>query len=76
MKSIDVKTTYLQEDRIEGEVYMKPVEKANTGKTWRLKKNVYGLKAPLGHGKGVWWACVKLMVGGGVKSNLDPTIFI
>ena len=59
MKSIDVKTAYLQEDRTEEEVYMKPVEKANTDKTWRLKKNVYGLKAPLGHGKEVWWGMCK-----------------
>ena len=44
MKSIDVKTAYLQGDRIEREVYLKPTKKANTDKIWRLKKTMYGLK--------------------------------
>ena len=72
MKSIDVKTAYLQGARIEREVYLKPVEEANTDKIWRLKKT--GLKDP----SWSWYRNVEgyLQDLGGVRSNFNPTIFI
>ena len=53
---------------------MKPPEEANTSKIWRLKKTVYGLK----DAARTWYRNVVVHVQdfGGVKSNLDPTIFI
>ena len=41
--SLDIRSAYLQGDRIEREVYLKPPSEFYNGQLWRLKKSVYGL---------------------------------
>ena len=74
MKCIYVKTAYLQGDRIEREVYFKPPAEANMDKVWRLKKTVYGLKDTAR----AWYRSVvgHIQKLRGVRSNLDPAIFM
>ena len=64
----------MQGERIERNVYLKPPEEANTDTIWRLKKTMYGLK----DATQAWYRSVVGYVQGlgGVKSNLNPTIFI
>ena len=41
--TVDVKSAYLQGDRIERTLYLKPPKEYNDGQIWKLKKTVYGL---------------------------------
>ena len=41
--TLDVKSAYLQGNKIEREVYLKPPPEFFNGKLWKLKKTVYGL---------------------------------
>ena len=41
--TVDVKSAYLQGDKINREVFLRPPPEFNNGKLWRLKKTVYGL---------------------------------
>ena len=43
IKSIDVKTAFLQGKEIQRNVYLRPPVEANTRKVWKLRKCVYGL---------------------------------
>ena len=73
-KTIDVKTAYLQGERINREVYVKPPVEAATKRIWRLQKTVYGLK----DAARAWYDKVNLVMKqlGGAKSAFEPTIFI
>ena len=43
LNSLDVKTAFLQGERFDREVFLKPPREAETAKLWRLNKCVYGL---------------------------------
>ena len=43
MKSINIKTDFLESKQIERAVYLHPTEEANTSSIWKLQKCVYGL---------------------------------
>ena len=49
MRTLDIKTAYLQGREIMREVYIRPPKEAKTGKVWQLKKTVYGLKDAAKH---------------------------
>ena len=74
INSIDIKTAFLQGERIQREVFLKPPKEANApGKIWKLNKCVYGLAdASL-----MWYERVKktLLECGGKVSDIDPAIF-
>ena len=73
-KTIDVKTAYLQGDRIERDVYVKPPAEAKCKGLWKLKKTIYGLK----DAARAWYArvCGVVKELGGERSSLEPTLFI
>ena len=71
--SADVKSTFLQVQGIDPDIYLKPPKEASTKKLWKLKTTVYGLcDAPR-----VWFISVKqvLLKAGAEKSKLDDSIF-
>lgn len=72
-ESIDIKTAYLQGEKLERTVYIQPPKEAETKKLWRLKKAVYGLK----DAAKVWYFSLKRILEslGGVCSKLEPSIF-
>src|SRR5215469_12814969 len=74
IQSIDIKTAYLQSNKIERKVFIQPPKEAETQKIWRLHKAVYGLKDAARS----WYESLKerLEELGGKKSKLDPSIFI
>ena len=43
IKSLDIKSAFLQGKEIEQEVFLKPPKEAGTGILWRLNKTIYGL---------------------------------
>ena len=43
VKTLDIKSAYLQGHEIERDIFIKPPKLANTSKLWKLRKNVYGL---------------------------------
>jgi hypothetical protein len=75
VKTLDIKTAYLQGDRIEREVFIKPPKDYRTGENvvWKLKKSVYGLK----DAARMWYNKVKKVVKelGGRNTKLEPTLF-
>ena len=74
INSVDIKTAFLQGEKIQREVYLQPPKEANsTGKIWKLNKCVYGLAdASL-----KWYEKVKktLKECGGQVSKTDPAVF-
>lgn len=45
IQAIDIKSAFLQGDKLDRKVFVKPPKEANmTNKLWRLKKCLYGLK--------------------------------
>src|ERR1700755_1664326 len=72
--SIDIKTAYLQGDRIKRKVWVIPPKEAKEKGLWELKKTVYGLKdaARVWFDKGV--SIITEL--GGVKSKLEPALFV
>ena len=74
INTIDIKTAFLQGEKLEREVYILPPKEANeSGKLWRLKKCVYGLSdASL-----KWYNKVKKTIKnlGGEISDIDPAVF-
>lgn len=72
IKSLDIRTAYLQGWEIKREVYLKPPIEAKTKKIWKLKKAVYGLN----DAARVWYDCLIefLKSIGGEVSGLDNTI--
>lgn len=73
VKTLDVKTAYLQGKEMERDVVIKPPEEANTVKLWKLKKAVYGLKDAARK----WYeSLVEVLIKlGGKRSKIDNTIF-
>ena len=43
LNAIDIKTAFLQSDKIDREIYVIPPKEANTTNVWQLKKCIYGL---------------------------------
>ena len=73
LSTIDIKTAFLQGEKIERDIYLVPPKEANTDKVWKLRKCVYGLSdASL-----KWYDQVKMfMVKEGLKVSIaDPAVF-
>ena len=73
VRSVDVKSAFLQGKGIDRDVYLKPPKELGTKKLWKLKTTVYGLcDAPR-----VWYISVKdvLLKAGAEKSKSDDSIF-
>ena len=74
INSVDIKTAFLQGEKIQREVFLRPPKEANTNnKVWKLNKCVYGLAdASL-----MWYERVKktLIECGGKVSDVDPAVF-
>jgi hypothetical protein len=73
VKSVDIKSAFLQGREIEREVTVKPPKEAGTSKLWKLKKALYGLNDAARE----WYLQVTESVGemGGSRSTLDNAIF-
>ena len=76
LKSIDIKTAFLQGENINRDVYLQPPLEANCkkGYIWKLKKCVYGLS----DASMKWYERVKsTMINlGGEMSSVDSALFI
>ena len=75
LRSIDIKTDFLQGNKLSRDVYLNPPVEANceTKFVWKLKKCVYGLfDASL-----KWYHQIKTFVlaNGGNVSKIDPSMF-
>ena len=74
INSIDIKTAFLQGEKMQRKVYLHPPKEANAnGKVWLLEKCVYGLAdASL-----KWYEKVRktLEECGGTESKVDPAVF-
>ena len=73
VKTLDVKTAYLQGESIDRELFVKPPKEANTNGLWKLKKTIYGLK----DAAKAWHETVNAVMEklGGERSIYEPTIF-
>ena len=73
VKSIDIKSAFLQGRHIESEVIVKPPKEAGVGKLWKLKKALYGLNDAARE----WYLKINESVTemGGSRSTLDTAIF-
>ena len=73
VKTLDVKTAYLQGYQMKREVFIKPPKEAQSKKLWRLKKTIYGLK----DAARAWYERVRGVVEelGGKRSSMEPTLF-
>lgn len=71
--TLDVKVAYLQGDKIERVVHLRPPPEFNCGRLWKLKKTVYGLCDAARQ----WYLRVKrlLLDLGASVSSLDPALF-
>lgn len=74
VRTIDIKTAYLQGRRINREAFIRPPREAGSNKIWKLNKSVYGLK----DAARVWYESLRdiLVSTGAEVSNLDQTIFL
>ena len=72
-RSLDIKTAYLQGDKIDRTVYVQPPIESGYNGLWKLQKTVYGLK----DAAMAWYRKVMKVVKelNGHKCRLDPTIF-
>ena len=72
LNAIDIKTAFLQGDRIDRRIYVIPPKEANTTNFWQLKKCIYGL----GDASRKWYNRVKiyLLPLGLVMSKADPAL--
>ena len=73
-KTIDIKAAFLQGEKIQREVLLKPPAEAKAGKKiWRSKKGVYGLNDAARH----WYfsVCKELLSHGCLQSSIDPGLF-
>ena len=71
---MDIKTAFLQGNKLSRDVYLKPVEaNCETNYVWKLKKSVYGLSDI----SLKWYHRIKAFVlaNGGKVSEIDPSIF-
>ena len=71
--SIDVKSAFLQGNKIKRDVYVRPPKEFDDGYLWKLKKNVYGLN----DAARAWYSRLKdVLLGLGMRvSRLDPALF-
>ena len=71
--SIDVKSAFLQGNKIERDLFVKPPKEFDDGCLWKLKKNVYGLN----DAARAWYSRLKeVLLGLGMQiSRLDPALF-
>ena len=71
--TMDVRTAYLQGNKIERDVFVKPPPEFDNGMIWKLKKTVYGLR----DAARAWYLRVKQeLIQLGVKiSKFDPALF-
>ena len=72
--TIDIKTAFLQGQRINREVFLQPPPEFFCGKVWKLRKTVYGLN----DAARAWYETVRneLMRLGMRASKYDPAMFI
>ena len=73
VKTVDIKSAYLQGHEIDRDVFVKPPKTANTSKLWKLKKNVYGL-----NDSGRQWyirLMQEIVKAGCVQSKFDLAVF-
>ena len=72
--TIDIKSAFLQGHKIEREVYLQPPPELFSGKVWKLRKTVYGLR----DAARAWYDTVKNeMVKLGMRiSKYDPALFM
>ena len=73
VRSIDIKSAFLQGRHIERDVIVKPPKEAGFGKLWRLKKALYGLNDAARE----WYLKVSESVSdiGGSKCTLDNAVY-
>ena len=72
--SLNIKSTFLQGNKIYREVYLKAPVEAGTSKLWKLNISVYGLcDAPR-----TWYLSLKyvLLRAGATKSKFDDSAFL
>ena len=71
--SLNIKSAFLQGQKTEQEVYLKPPKEASTRKLWKLNKIVYGL----GDASRMWYLRVKdeLRALGAQSSKYDESLF-
>ena len=75
MNTLDVKSAFLHSDEIDRDIYLKPPKEANSsGKLWKLKRCVYGLK----DASRFWYFTVRETLSrlGCKNSKLDSSLFI
>ena len=72
--TVDVRSAYLQGDKIQRKVYLKPPPEYYNGSLWRLKKTVYGLC----DAARAWYTRVRkeLTALGAKKCSLDSSLFM
>ena len=71
--TIDIKSAFLQGNKIERTVFLRPPKEFNYGHLWKLKKNVYGLN----DAARAWYSRLKdvlLFLGMKIR-RLDPALF-
>ena len=74
IKSLDIKSAFLQGQPINSEIFLKPTKEAGTDKLWKLLITVYGLcDAP----RASWYLRIKEVLenSGMLKSKFDNAIF-
>ena len=71
--TIDIQAAFLQGNKIQRPVFVRPPKEFNDGCLWKLKKNVYGLI----DAARAWYSRLKeVLLGLGMKiSRLDPALF-
>ena len=74
INAMDITAAYLQGDKINRKVYIRPPREFNVGKLWRLNKTVYGLKDAAMR----WYLSLKkqLIKLGLKQSKMEPTLFM
>ena len=70
--SIDIKAAFLQGNKIDRDVFVRPPKEFNDGTLWKLNKNVYGLN----DAARAWYSRIKevLLTLGVAMSRLDPAL--
>ena len=70
LRSLDIKTAFLNNDNLDRDIYVKPPKEAKTDKVWKLRKTIYGLK----DASRAWYLILKgkLLELGCRKSSIDP----
>ena len=74
LNTIDIKTAFLQGEKIEKDIYLVPPKEANTDKVWKLRKCVRSL---ISDASLKWYDRAKMfMVKEGLKVSIaDPAVF-